>query len=78
MSNIFLHYVLDLWFAKRVKPRARGLCTMVRYADDFVCMTRFPEDAHPPPTREHPENPHPPLKLDLTLIPEILLHLLVG
>src|SRR5210317_589189 len=45
LSNIFLHYVLDLWFEKRVKPQARGLCTMVRYADDFVCMTRFPEDA---------------------------------
>ena len=45
LSNIFLHYVLDLWFAKRVKPRARGLCTMVRYADDFVCMARFPGDA---------------------------------
>ena len=45
LSNIFLHYVLDLWFEKRVKRQVRGVCSLVRYADDFVCMTQYEEDA---------------------------------
>ena len=38
LSNIFLHYVLDLWFEKRIKRQVRGLCFLVRYADDFICL----------------------------------------
>lgn len=45
LSNIFLHYVLDLWFDKRVKPQARGVCHLVRYADDFLCMVQYVDDA---------------------------------
>ena len=40
LSNVFLHYVLDLWFEKKVKPRMKGQCYMVRYADDFICMVQ--------------------------------------
>ncbi len=40
LANIFLHYVLDLWFVKRVKPGVDGQCYLVRYADDFVCMVQ--------------------------------------
>jgi len=40
LANIFLHYVLDLWFARRVKPQVRGECHLVRYADDFICMVQ--------------------------------------
>lgn len=36
LANIYLHYVLDLWFEKKVKPRATGRCRLIRYADDFV------------------------------------------
>jgi RNA-directed DNA polymerase len=36
LANIYLHYVLDLWFEKRYKPQRLGQCFMVRYADDFV------------------------------------------
>ncbi len=36
LSNIFLHYVLDDWFAKEVKPRMKGRCFIIRYADDFI------------------------------------------
>ena len=36
LSNIFLHYVLDEWFETEVKPRLRGNCTLVRFADDAV------------------------------------------
>jgi len=45
LSNIFLHYVLDLWFEKKVKPQARGACFLVRYADDFICMVQYVDDA---------------------------------
>lgn len=39
-ANIFLHYVLDLWFVKRVQRCVDGQCYLVRYADDFVCMVQ--------------------------------------
>ena len=45
LSNIFLHYVLDLWFEKKVKPRSRGACQLVRYADDFICMVQYADEA---------------------------------
>jgi hypothetical protein len=31
---VYLHYVLDLWFAEEVKPRLRGRAFMIRFADD--------------------------------------------
>ena len=36
LSNVYLHYVLDEWFEREVKPRLRGRAHLVRYADDFV------------------------------------------
>jgi RNA-directed DNA polymerase len=36
LANIYLHYVLDVWFERGVKPRQRGRSRMIRYADDFV------------------------------------------
>jgi hypothetical protein len=45
LSNIFLHYVLDEWFASEVRPRLRGPSTLVRYADDFVMLFAYREDA---------------------------------
>lgn len=45
LSNIFLHEVLDKWFAEQIKPRLRGRCFMVRYADDFVMGFEHEEDA---------------------------------
>ena len=45
LSNIFLHYVLDLWFEKKVKLQVRGYCRLVRYADDFICMVQYADDA---------------------------------
>jgi RNA-directed DNA polymerase len=38
LSNIFLHYVLDLWFEREWKPTLEGQGTLVRYADDAVCL----------------------------------------
>jgi len=45
LANVFLHYVLDLWFEKRVQPHMRGACPWVRYADDFVCLVQHRQDA---------------------------------
>ena len=45
LANIFLHYVLDQWFEKVVKEKVEGFCAMVRYADDFICVTQKAETA---------------------------------
>jgi group II intron reverse transcriptase/maturase len=36
LANIFLHVVLDQWFQEEVRPRMKGNCFLVRFADDFV------------------------------------------
>jgi RNA-directed DNA polymerase len=36
LSNIYLHHVLDEWFEKVARPRLKGRCQLVRYADDAV------------------------------------------
>ena len=37
LANVYLHHVLDRWFAREWRPReARGEAYLVRYADDFV------------------------------------------
>ena len=43
LSNIFLHHVLDKWFEDEARPRLRGNCQLVRFADDFVIAL---EDRH--------------------------------
>jgi len=45
LANIYLHYVLDLWFEKKVKPNCQGEAYLCRYADDFICAFRFKADA---------------------------------
>jgi len=36
LANIYLHEVLDRWFAEDVQPRLRGRSYLIRYADDAV------------------------------------------
>lgn len=38
LSNIYLHYVLDVWFEKRFKPSLKGEAHLIRYCDDFVVL----------------------------------------
>lgn len=45
LSNVYLHYVLDQWFAQEVKPRLRGRAFMIRFADDAVMGFELQEDA---------------------------------
>ena len=45
LSNIYLHYVLDLWFSRVVGPQCRGEAYYFRFADDFVACFQYPDDA---------------------------------
>lgn len=45
LANVYLHYVLDLWFEKAVKPSYKGEAHLVRYADDFVCCFQYKDEA---------------------------------
>lgn len=45
LANVYLHYVLDLWFEKVVKKQCKGEAYIVRYADDFVCAFQYKSDA---------------------------------
>jgi len=45
LANIYLHYALDLWFERRIKPHCRGEAMIIRFADDFVCAFQNRSDA---------------------------------
>jgi len=45
LSNVYLHYVLDLWVQQWRKRHARGEVYIVRYADDFVMGFQYEQDA---------------------------------
>ena len=45
LANIYLHYVLDLWFMVKIKRECRGEAYLIRYCDDFVCFFQYQEDA---------------------------------
>ena len=45
LANVYLHYVLDLWIDKAIKPRLKGEVYYVRYADDFLIMFQKEQDA---------------------------------
>lgn len=45
LANLYLHYVLDVWFEQEVKPRLKGRAFLIRYADDFVMGFTCEEDA---------------------------------
>ena len=45
LANIYLHYVLDEWFEREVKPRLRGAAHEVRFADDALLCFQYREDA---------------------------------
>jgi len=45
LSNIYLHYVLDLWFSRRVSRQSRGQAYYFRFADDFLACFQHRSDA---------------------------------
>ena len=44
LANIYLHYVLDLWFKYHLKKELIGYAEIVRYADDFVIVVQSQSD----------------------------------
>ena len=45
LANVYLHYVLDLFFEKYIKPKLKGEAYLVRYADDFIIMFQYENEA---------------------------------
>ena len=45
LANVYLHYVLDMWFEYVKKREFKGEMYMVRYADDFVCLFQYENEA---------------------------------
>lgn len=45
LANIYLHYVLDLWFERRFARQCRGKAYLIRYADDYVACFQYESDA---------------------------------
>jgi len=45
LANVYLHYVVDLWFQTKVRAHARGKAYLVRWADDFVACFQYEADA---------------------------------
>lgn len=45
LANIYLHYVLDVWFEYGIKKYFKGEAHIVRYADDFVCFFQYKHEA---------------------------------
>jgi group II intron reverse transcriptase/maturase len=45
LANVYLHYALDLWVEKALKAKLKGEVYYVRYADDFVLMFQYENEA---------------------------------
>lgn len=45
LANIYLHYVLDLWFERKFRPQCQGEAQLVRFVDDFVGSFQYKRDA---------------------------------
>jgi group II intron reverse transcriptase/maturase len=45
LSNVYLHFALDLWFEKRVKSSCQGSANLFRFADDFISVFQHKADA---------------------------------
>jgi len=46
LANIYLHYVLDLWFEKKIRLKSTGHMALIRYCDDFVVCCESKHDAN--------------------------------
>lgn len=45
LSNIYLHYVVDLWIEKIIKRDRRGYVELLRYCDDLVILVQYKKEA---------------------------------
>ena len=46
LANVYLHYVLDLWYKNKIRKEYKGKIYYVRYADDFIIMFEYEKDAN--------------------------------
>ncbi len=44
LANVYLHYVLDLWFYRKVAKQLNIRAEIIRYCDDFVVLFEKEED----------------------------------
>jgi hypothetical protein len=51
LANVYLHYVLDVWFVREVQPRLRGRSFLIGYADDCAPRRREGSGSGPAPER---------------------------
>jgi group II intron reverse transcriptase/maturase len=45
LANVYLHFVLDIWFERRFKRHCQGEAYLIRFADDFVVCFQYKRDA---------------------------------
>lgn len=45
LANVYLHYVLDLWYEKVLRKWCKGEIYYVRYADDFLLLFQYEDEA---------------------------------
>lgn len=45
LSNIYLHYILDVWFEKRFARQCHGKAFLIRFADDYIACFQYEGDA---------------------------------
>ena len=45
LANVYLHYVLDLWYKKVLQKKCKGEVYYLRYADDFLLMFQYESEA---------------------------------
>lgn len=45
LANIYLHYILDVWFKRVVAKKLKGYVKLVRYCDDFVLLFQDGKEA---------------------------------
>ena len=45
LANVYLHYVLDLWFERAIRHKLRGEAYYVRYADGLLILFQYENEA---------------------------------
>lgn len=45
LANVYLHYVLDLWFENKIRKGIKGYARLIRFADDFVILCQSHDEA---------------------------------
>lgn len=45
LANVYLHYALDLWYENLIRKHCRGEVYYVRYADDFLMLFQYEDEA---------------------------------